>query len=73
MSLSHKYVGLKILVKSKSNSSTEPNYLLQFEMRYPVHGPGENLEFESACAGKKQTDTIMRVSTFVADPKKLLE
>ena len=41
-------------------------------MRYPVHGPGENLEFESACAGKKQTDTIMRVSKFVADPKKLL-
>ena len=37
-----------------------------------LHRPGENLEFESACAGKKQTDTIMRVSKVVADPKKLL-
>ena len=36
------------------------------------HGPGENLEFESACAGKKQTDTIMRVSKVVADFEKLL-
>ena len=40
--------------------------------QYILHRPGENLEFESACAGKKQTDTIMRVSKVVADQEKLL-
>ena len=36
MSLTHEPAGPKILEKSKSISSAEPNYLCQFEMRYPV-------------------------------------
>jgi hypothetical protein len=37
MSLSHEHAGLKILAKIKIYIlSREPNYFVQFEMRYPV-------------------------------------
>ena len=44
MSLIHELAGPKILEKIKIYilSSAEPNYLCQFEMRYPV----EQLEFK---------------------------
>ena len=36
MSLTHEPAGPKILEKIKIKTSAEPNYLCQFEMRYPV-------------------------------------
>ena len=36
MSPSHEHIESKILAKTKSISSAEPNYFLHFEMRYPV-------------------------------------
>ena len=40
MGLSHEHAGLKILAKSKSISSAEPNYFVHFAMRYPVEQVG---------------------------------